>query len=235
MAKHPRTITRRNAPGKRRDGRSGGSLTDQVVEDLRREILRAQLAPGELVNEPELAARYGVSKTPVREALRLLLQEGWVLIMPRKGYLIRPLALDDVREIFALRRLLEPALTADTARRRSDRDVEALRGIVAHHLSAESEFDVMIQAANDFHQSIADLSGNERAAKIISRLLDEVNRLMHLMPRLEDHLRSVAEVQAHQEILAAIEDQDGEAAAERMREHLVVAGRSMAQAFVDGT
>ena len=71
------------APDARRAEAPRQSLTDQVYESLREEILKVQWAPGDIVAEPELAGRYGVSKTPVREALRLLVQDGWVLVLPR--------------------------------------------------------------------------------------------------------------------------------------------------------
>src|SRR5437899_2254075 len=99
LAKHRKTIT---LPSGEPAPPKTDSLTQQVYDNLKEEILRAERAPGETVAEPELAARYGVSKTPVREALRLLLQDGWVTALPRKGYLIRPLALEDVREVFAV-------------------------------------------------------------------------------------------------------------------------------------
>src|SRR5690242_19444441 len=110
MSKHRKTIT---LPSGEPPAPKTESLTQQVYENLKEEILRAVRAPGEMVAEPELALRYGVSKTPIREALRLLLQDGWVMALPRKGYLIRPLALEDVRDVFALRQLLEPQLSAE--------------------------------------------------------------------------------------------------------------------------
>ena len=76
------------------------SLTDQIYERVRQEIIEAKWRPGQILLEPELAALYGVSKTPVREALRLLVQEDWVIILPRKGYLVRPLRLGDIGEVF---------------------------------------------------------------------------------------------------------------------------------------
>jgi DNA-binding GntR family transcriptional regulator len=70
---------------------SARSLTEQVYDHLLELILNAQLRPGEMVLEPPLATYFGVSKTPVREALRMLTHDGWVVTIPRKGYLIKPL------------------------------------------------------------------------------------------------------------------------------------------------
>ena len=213
--------------------RRNPSLTEQVLVQLREEILRGKLRPGATVNEPELAERYGVSKTPVREALRLLAQTGWVKVIPRRGYLIRPLALDDIREIFALRRMVEPSLAADCARRADPEGTARLKEMVDRHAD-ENDLDALIDAAHNFHVQIAEMSGNSRGAEVISQLADEVNRLLHLMPRLEENLKSVGEVTAHQNILKAIENGDSDAAASLMEEHLKEAGRAMAQAFIDG-
>ena len=91
------------------------SLTEQVYDALKREILTARLRPSQPLIENELAARFGVSKTPIREALRLLVQDGWIVVLPRKGYLVAPLSLEDVREVFALRLLLELQVTGEAA------------------------------------------------------------------------------------------------------------------------
>jgi DNA-binding GntR family transcriptional regulator len=231
MATHPRTIARDSERSRQADSRS---LTEQIFDALREEIITGRLAPGETVNEPELAERYGVSKTPVREALRLIAQDGWVLVLRRKGYLVRPLALDDVREIFALRRMLEPPLAGETARRADDDTIQQLRDLVAAQASIESDFERTIRSARDYHMLIAQLSGNARAVRIVSRLVDEVVRLIHLMPRLEENVRSVAELEAHDRITEAIAQRDAEGAADLMRAHLVVAGRGMTEAFGAG-
>src|SRR3954451_6110206 len=91
---------------------------------LREEILTARLLPGTTILEPELAARFGVSKTPVREALRLLVQDGWVMVLPRRGYLVRALGLDDLRDVFQLREMIEPGFAAEAAARIGAADAE---------------------------------------------------------------------------------------------------------------
>jgi DNA-binding GntR family transcriptional regulator len=221
------------------DTRSGepvgarSSLTDQVSGELREEILAGRLAPGQAINELDLASRYGVSKTPVREALRFMVQEGWIVVLPRKGYLVKPLALDDIREIFVLRRLLEPPMTAEAARRGDPRVIENLRQIIAEQADGDVEFDQLIRAASDFHIQIAQASHNVRAVRMVTSLIDEVRRLNHQLPGLEDQVRSITELEAHQRIVDALEQGDGEAAADLMRAHLVVAGRGMTEAFGD--
>jgi DNA-binding GntR family transcriptional regulator len=79
-----------------------------------------------MVLEPSLATYFGVSRTPVREALRMLTHDGWVVTIPRKGYLIKPLQLDDISEVFGLRMMIEPALFAEAARQATAETVAML-------------------------------------------------------------------------------------------------------------
>jgi len=228
MARHKKTIILPSgapAPAK------AESLTQQVYDNLKEEILTAERAPGETVAEPELARRYGVSKTPIREALRLLLQDGWVTALPRKGYLIRPLALEDVREVFALRQMLEPELAAETARRRTDEQLRRLSALVEHQAESTNQLAEALLAARQFHMLIAEAAGNSRAVRMLEALLDEVRRLHYLMPQLENHITSTDEVDAHRDLVEALVRRDADEAADRMRAHLLEAGTAMVEVF----
>jgi GntR family transcriptional regulator, rspAB operon transcriptional repressor len=207
------------------------SLTEQVYAAIKEEILLVERAPGEMVAEPELALRYGVSKTPIREALRLLVQDGWVLALPRKGYLIRPLALEDVREVFVLRLAIEPALTLEAARRATPADIVRLVELVDQQRTPLEDIERSLRAAREFHMTIAEIAGNRRAIRLLEGLLDEIRRLHHLMPQLEWHIGSKAELDAHEEIVGALQRGDAEAASMSMREHLLEASSAMVGVF----
>jgi DNA-binding GntR family transcriptional regulator len=207
------------------------SLTEQVYETLKEEILQARRPPGGVLLEPELAERYGISKTPVREALRLLLQDGWVMVMPRKGYLVRPVRLGDIREIFEVRQMLEPVMAGRAALRHSDADLKRLAGMCAEQSNSAQELESALTAARQFHTELAGLSGNGRALAILSDQLDEVRRLHHLMPNVEHHITSTIELAAHRDILAAVEAGDAEQASTLMSEHLTEVAATMVDAF----
>jgi DNA-binding GntR family transcriptional regulator len=227
MTRHRRTINQKaGAPDP-----PPVSLTEQVYDALKEEILRAVRRPGEAIAEPELSLHFGVSKTPVREALRLLIRDGWVLVLPRKGYLIRPLGLEDVREVFALRQMLEPPLVADAARRAGAAGIAELRDAVAAQAGAGEDVDLALDAATRFHLSIAEIAGNGRAVRILAGLVDEMRRLHYLMPQLESHIRSPVELEAHAAIVEAIAEGDAERGAALMREHLTEAGHEMVAVF----
>ena len=208
-------------------------LTEQIYERLHDDILRARLLPGQTVLEAELAAQFGVSKTPVREALRLLVHEGWVLVLPRKGYLIRPLGLDDLREVFQLREMLEPGFAGEAAWRSARRldDVEAVRKAVAAQRSARDDLDVALASAAAFHIRIAAMGGTARAARIIENLVHEVTRLHYLMPNLESHINSKEELDAHDTITDAIDAGNQRDAFRAMRDHLRATDRILVEVF----
>jgi DNA-binding GntR family transcriptional regulator len=205
-------------------------LTERVHARLREDILTARLLPGSTVLEPELAARFGVSKTPVREALRLLVQDGWVLVLPRRGYLVRPLGLDDLRDVFQLREMLEPGFAAEAAARVAAADAR-MTETVRRQRRAKGDLAVALQGAADFHVRIAEMSGNARATRVIANLVDEVTRLHFLLPSLQTHIGSADEIRAHEQIAAAITTGDEKNAARLMRDHLATTHRILVEEF----
>jgi DNA-binding GntR family transcriptional regulator len=197
---------------------------------VRQEIIQARWRPGDILLEPELASLYGVSKTPVREALRLLVQEDWVVILPRKGYLVRPLRLGDISEVFNLRMMIEPALISDTARNAGDAGVKLLAQRLAEQRDAP-DLQRSLDAARQFHLAGAQFARNRRAERVLEQLLDEVRRLHYLMPDVESHITSSVEIEAHEKIMRAIDAHKPDEAAALMRTHLAEVAKTMIDAF----
>lgn len=196
-----------------------GSLGEQVYRALKEDILAARLGRDELLLEQVLADRYGVSKTPVREALRLLVHDGLLLVLPRKGYMVRPVGLQDVVEVFELRRIIEPPLCAEAARRRTPELVEQMRESVTieRELAAPS-LDEMEQSLK-LHRIIAAATGNSRAMTVVGSLLDEAARLPWLGLMLSEGPGRLG-VEEHVLIVDAIERGDPDEALRTMAGHL---------------
>src|SRR5215216_7910700 len=150
--------------------RTGSSLlTARVYAALKHDIITCQLRPGQQVVEQQLAERYGASKTPIREALNTLRQEGYVEVVPRRAYVIAPVSVQDVQHIFHVRLLLEPSAAELAAQRVSGEQLAELRRL-AQHRSNQSRSERM--AANrTFHLAVAEASGNARLVAFIGRLL----------------------------------------------------------------
>ncbi|MEV7283354.1 GntR family transcriptional regulator [Streptomyces sp. NPDC093252] len=203
------------------------SLGDRVSEHMREALLNATWKPGDLLLEAELAEQYGVSKTPVREALRLLSQEGWIDIAPRRGYLVRRLRLHDVREIFELRVMIEPALIARTARFATLRDISELRRRTEEPIDPLDGLDGQSPPGREFHLTCARLSRNDRAAATVTNLLNQVRRLHHLMADIDTHRPMSVIIDDHLAMVDALECRNPETAHRLMREHIRADGAKM--------
>jgi DNA-binding GntR family transcriptional regulator len=181
---------------------------------LRRAIVRVELAPGTPISEAQLVDRFGFSKAAVRAALARLRAEGLVLSEPRRGHVIAPLTMRDVREIYDLRLLLEPPAAAAAAGRITRAELARLRGLceAAPDLDDDASAERFLHANRAVHISIAEAGGNGRAAAIVAQLLDDSERarLIALRAGAAEHgLRAHAE---HLDLLTALEAGDGPAA-----------------------
>jgi len=207
------------------------SLTEQIHDRMREEILTATWRPGDLVLEAELATRYGVSKTPVREALRLLSQQGWIITMPRKGYLVRPLRLHDIKEVFELRLLIEPGLFAQAARRADPAQYAELRQLISTENAQGITDDSPRSPGREFHLAIARMADNSRATGILTGLLDEVRRLHQIMPEVQTHPPASDVVSDHEAILRAMEARDPDRVLKLVRDHIQYSADRVMDAF----
>jgi DNA-binding GntR family transcriptional regulator len=205
-----------------------GSLAERVYEALRAEILGTRLPPGEPISEAALAERLGVSKTPVREALRLLVHDGLVLVLPRKGYVVRPVGFDDVIEVLSLRYILEPRLAADAALRRLPHHIEQLRALLEEDRRSPS-IEEGIEPGMRQHELIAEIAGNGRAVSVMRALFDESRRINVLIPA-SPPLSQAPDHDEHEQIIEAIAAGNPEAATAAMAAHLV----AMRQRWVGG-
>ncbi len=196
-----------------------GSLGERVYRALKEDILARRVSADEPLVEQSLAERYGVSKTPVREALRLLVHDGVLRVLPRKGYMVRPMGLQDVVEVFELRRILEPALCAEAARRRTAEQVARMEESIEieRHL-ADPSLEEREQSLG-LHRLIAEATGNQRAIAMHRSLMEDTARLPWMIPVLRTGPDRPA-VEEHVRIVAAIAAGDAEAASREMSAHL---------------
>lgn len=207
-------------------------LSDLAYEKIKRDIIRCALAPGEEVTEAKLALRLGLGKAPVRAALARLSQEGFVRPLPRRGYLVPPVTLRDVQDIFQFRMLLEPAAARMAAGQvEGDRlrqlDAVCRAGYVPGDRESEAEF---LRANRDFHVSIAASSGNSRLAGTLAGLLDEMERLLHLGLALRNRTEEMQH--EHKALVDALIRGDGEAAAGIAAEQVEAARRMVMDAIL---
>ncbi|MFZ5828321.1 MAG: GntR family transcriptional regulator [Bacillota bacterium] len=186
---------------------------EQVYRELKAAILSLELKPGQAIVESVVGELYGISRTPAREALSRLVDEGLVEVVPRKGYFVAPVTLQDVLESYHLRILMEPEAAALAAERGDPRVVEALRQNMEQHMQKAT-----VELNREFHLLIAQASGNQRLARLISQLLDDVERVALLDPYMLTPDGSGHD--EHLVIIEAIQRRDAEAARACMKGHL---------------
>jgi len=188
------------------------SLKQEMYDSIRQDILEGSFLPGDLLRERELAAKYGVSKTPVREALSLLAQEEMVKAVPRAGYMVTQLTLRDLQEVHQLRVTLEAMAARLAAENMTDEQIDELQ-----KLSSTSDPEEAIRFNREFHLAIARASGNARLAKMIEQLLDDTDRWAALeVARLTPAVLLIG----HRAELDALRTRDPDVAEQAMREHV---------------
>jgi GntR family transcriptional regulator, rspAB operon transcriptional repressor len=201
-------------------------LRDNIYESLRAEILTCRLLPGEEVREQELAARYEVSRQPVREALLRLEQERLVTVLPRQGYKVNPISISDAREIFRFRSVLEPACVAEAAENASDATLSSLDTFRTFDGTAE-----FIEYNRSFHCALAHASGSRRMAAATCDLIEQCDRLVRVsLAAIKD--RNPAQlVTEHAAIINAIQQRDARKAKRIIRDHVAGAERRILSAL----
>lgn len=189
------------------------SLASQAYRAIKDDIIRGRLAGDARLTEQELAARHSLGKTPIREALTRLSQEGLVQVRPRRGYGIAPVSIKNIQDTFALRMLLEPEAARLAAGRA---DMAELRRLdkLASAVRTTNDHDALSQGMRThaaFHVAIGAATGNQRLAEWIERLFEDLERVHHLMLRLGRWPAPV--ISRHRELLDALESGDGDLAA----------------------
>ena len=182
------------------DGSGRRSATDRAYAVLRAEVLSCELGPGSRIVEGEIAERLGMSKTPVKKALGMLIHEGFVEVQPRHGYRVTEITLADVQEVYQLRQIMEPAAAELAATNATPEQLQGLRSLVEE--SPDDTYEQQADKIVRFHEILAEASGNVRLAAVLRNLLDEMRRLLSLGLDIQESVaRQAGE---HRELLDAL-------------------------------
>lgn len=196
------------------------SLHDQVAATLREQIFAGTLAPGSFVDEVALCESLKISRTPLREALKVLTAEGLVRHEPRRGCFVNEVTEQDLDEIFPVIALLEGRCAHEAARNASDADLAALESLHERLQKAARGKRIVDYYDTNFaiHEAIITLANNRWLAQVIGdlRKILKLARLqqLHAPGRLEQSLRE------HMAVFAALKARDCEGAEAAMRTHL---------------
>ncbi len=196
------------------------SLVNQAYKELKRIILEHQIPQGGKLNEGELAAALGISRTPVREALNRLEKEGLVEIFPQRGAYVVRYSEKDIFELFLIRENLEGLAAYLAAEKVTQNDLTKLESCIRGFKEPYSKRDVQRYAREDFkfHQTIVLLSDARRLINLIATLYDHI-RIFRLTPiGLSSQMKT--SLIEHQKLLEALRKRDPEEANRRMRQHI---------------
>jgi DNA-binding GntR family transcriptional regulator len=213
--------TVRSAPAIHRRGRPrAATASSRIYSDLRGELVSLQRRPGEVVSEAEIALSYGVSRTPVREAILKLSDEGLLEIFPQSGIFVSRIAVAALPEAIIIRKALEETTARLAAERATASQILILHSILQRQREADaaSDRDAFHQADEMFHAAIAEVAGYPGIWTLIQQVKVHVDRYRRLtLPQQGRIARTIAE---HEAILAAIEAHDPAAARSAMEFHL---------------
>ncbi|MBR0799399.1 GntR family transcriptional regulator [Bradyrhizobium jicamae] len=217
----PKKSELRASAGHRRAGRPRtATAAARIYAGLRAELVSLLRRPGDPILESEIALSYGVSRTPVREAILRLSDEGLVEIFPQSGILVSRIPLTALPEAIIIRRSLEDTTTRMATERASASQILNLRSILERQREADSAGDreAFHQADEAFHAAIADIAGHPGIWKLILQVKVHVDRFRRLtLPKQGRMAEVIAE---HASILTAIELRDPAAAGSAMVRHL---------------
>ena len=206
-------------------------LREAICESLRNAIKNGKLKPGERLMEVQLAEELGISRTPVREAIRKLEQEGYVIMLPRRGTYVSSVSVHDVQEIFEIRTALEKLSTGLAARRIENDELEQLQKLLTkiEGYIEKRDIDNIVKTDIEFHDLLYHVSRNERLSGIISNLKEQLARFRTLSMSYPGRLEETLE--EHREMVEAIASGDVEAAREAAERHMVRAEETLLKAM----
>jgi DNA-binding GntR family transcriptional regulator len=201
------------------------SEVERVYRTLKSWLIEARLAPGEFLSEADLSARCKTSRTPVREAFSRLSQDGWLTRIRRKGYLVAPISIRDIVELYEYRKVLECFAAEKVAQSASYAEVEELLDIVSVESEPVASLPDILAANSAFHLRLAELSANQRVVNQLSLVLCYVRRLDTICTQ------KVPGWIGHEEILALLKEHQPEGAKLAMARHIDLSRDKMIRLF----
>ncbi len=220
----------------RKDGQPAGiidnrMLSDQVSTLLVRELIFGRLHPGQRINEADLARQLGISRNPIREAIRRLEERGLLVGVSRKGTFVRTFLRGDVDDIFSFRVVVERFAVEQALPRMTDADIDRIAGCVDAMEAAAHALDEVAFVENDlaFHLEICRLSNNRQTLHAFTNIQTEVQMLIMLAERQFDSLMAAAV--DHWPVVDALRTRDIDKATDAITHHIRDSWRHLLESY----
>ena len=200
---------------------SSRALYQEVAGRLRHAIFSHEFEPGSWIDEQSLAKAYGISRTPMREALKVLSVEGLVTLIPRRGCYVAEIPEGEVEEIFPVLALLEGRSAREATLKASAEDIRHLQELheKLERYASQKKTENFFEVNQEFHRTLHEIGGN----RWLMQFIDEMRKVMRLVRfhSLASEGRMEQSVAEHRQIMAAIRKRDAEAADKLMHDHLL--------------
>ncbi|WP_343345324.1 GntR family transcriptional regulator [Terrisporobacter petrolearius] len=198
-------------------------LRDVVFENLRTAILEGNLKAGQRLMEVQLAEQLGVSRTPIREAIRKLELEGLVVMLPRKGAYVANMSFKDLIDVLEIRASLEGLAASLASERLRDEDIVELERVAKEFEKSvrETDIDNVLKKDVEFHEKIFLMANNKKLYHLITSLWEQVHRFR--VTYVSNYEASLSLVDEHNRILESIKSGDSELAKKYATEHIELA------------
>jgi len=195
-------------------------LREVVSETLREAIVNSVLKPGERLMEIQLAEELGVSRTPVREAIRKLELEGFVIMIPRRGTYVADLSIKDINEVFEIRTALDVLAAGLAAERITDDELEVMERILVQigEYIDQNELEPIVDLDSQFHDILYKACRNDRLVGIINNLREQFTRFRTISMAFPGRIQNTLE--EHSRLVEAIAARDVDLAQQLAREHM---------------
>jgi len=211
---------RAHTPLQAPDPIAAAALYEQVADRLRVRIYDGLLPPGTTIDEPALCALFGISRTPLREALKVLDREGLVELVPRRGCVVRSLSLEELSELFPVIAVLEGLCAREAVKNSTEADLAELEAMHRRleEYAAADDVNAYYDQSYRIHDAIQALAGN----RWLKRVTADLRRILRLArhEQLKRPGRLEASLEEHRGLFEAFRGKEPELADQRMQEHL---------------
>ena len=216
----------------KKPGRAADSV-DKVYEEIKAMAVDYRFKPGERVNEVELAAKLGVSRTPVREALNRLARDSFMSFVPNRGFYARDITPEGVRELYELRAAIERAAFRLACQRGSAEDIAAMAGSWqdgCNIRALKTNLEKLADADEAFHIGIVKVSGNRR----MLAALEAINSLIRFFRRIDVENYRRRTLDEHTAIIACLIKRDAEKGGELIERHITLSSEHAVEVSKEG-
>ncbi len=186
------------------------TLRERIVDSIKEAVIKGDLKPGERVPEPDIAKKFGISRTPIREAFRQLETEGFITVTPRKGAIVSPITDKDVRDFYAIKSVLEGYAAKAACSKLTEKDMQKMESLNEQMIRCAEKNDAKTfsKIDNQFHDVFLKACGNEKLGKLLHMLVQQFERFRIASISLPGRMKE--SVEQHVDIVDAFKKKDAD-------------------------